>query len=100
MSLSTLLGKPAGRHQERQPTRSADIRSVVTAIGDGQKPDPELVIQTLADNDNALDEPRTAVARLTTHCELRRAVDQQPHLPQERNPIDTQLPRANRRLLP
>lgn len=98
MSLTTLLEKIAGRHQERQQSRKADYRSLVTAIADGKEPDPELVDQILADSSKSLDDLRTAVELLTKRRELRRAVDQQPKLQMEREQIDKQIQRADAEL--
>lgn len=95
MSLTTLLDKIAGRHQERQQSRKADYRSLVTAIADGKEPDPELVDQILSDSGKSLDDLRTAVELLTKRRELRHAVDQQPKLLKEREQIDRQIQKAN-----
>jgi chromosome segregation ATPase len=98
MSLTKLLDKIAGRHQERQQTRKADYRSLVTAIADGKEPDPELVDQILADSGKTLDDLRTAVELLTKRGELRHAVDQESKLMKEREQIDRRIQQAGAEL--
>lgn len=98
MSLTKLLDKIAGRHQERQQNRKADYRSLVTAIADGKEPDPELVDQILTDSGKALDDLRTAVELLTKRRELRRAVDQESKLMKEREQIDRRIQQAGAEL--
>jgi len=96
MSLTALLDKIAGRQHERRQAREADFRQLVVDIADGNEPDADQVEHVLGGNQKTIDDLREAVELLQRRRELRRMMDSEPKLAEERNNIQEQIAEADR----
>ena len=96
MSLTALLDKIAGRQHERRQAREADFRQLVAQIADGNEPDAETIEHVLNGNGKTIDDLREAVELLERRRELRRVMDSEPKLAEERTDIEKRIAEADR----
>lgn len=71
MNLTKIFDRIAGKQHERQQSRDADYRKMVTQIADGEDPNPDFVDHVLTDNQQSIDDLRQSVELLLHRRELR-----------------------------
>jgi hypothetical protein len=91
MPIGALIERIIGKQRDRKASRSADFRSLVSQIADGQEPHADFVAQVLQDAGKSLDDLRKAVEMLEKRREWRKQVDRGPALAAERREIEQQM---------
>lgn len=98
MNLTKIFDRIAGKQHERQQSRDADYRKMVTQIADGEDPNPDFVDHVLTDNQKSIDDLRQAVELLLHRRELRATWEKAATMARDRDGIEQQIAEADQLL--